>query len=123
MILFDENTAVLLRRHICGKRVDSVLLGTYGMVIQFDGVSIHCNERVFSKIGETVYEWQDSPSSAPWGALVRQMTNEVSFSCPQRLRIGLESGDYIELETVEGLHESIVINFPREGDKLIMEIY
>ena len=69
MVLFDENTVSTLRDCMLGKNefVDSILLASYGFGIQFCDVKIHCNERVFARIGGSDYEWNDAPSTAPWG--------------------------------------------------------
>jgi len=103
--------------------VDSILLASYGFSIQFCDVNIHCNERVFARIGDSDYEWNDSPSAAPWGALGRQRVSNIMLASRSRLRIVFESGDYLEIETVEGQYESVVINLPPAGEELRMEIY
>jgi len=110
MILFNENIVEILREHILNQFVDSVLLGSYGLGIQFSDVIIHCEERVLARIGSSSHEWNDAPSSAPWGSLVSQKVTDITLSSHNLLRIGFESGDYIEIETVEGQYESVVIN-------------
>ena len=125
MILFNENIVQILKKYLFNDNefIESILLSSYGFGIQFCGVNIHCNERVFARINGSVYEWGDAPSSAPWGILGRQKAVDVLLPNPSRLRITLESGDYIEIETVEGQYESVVINLPSSSDSLIMEIY
>ena len=125
MILFDEDTATTLKGLILGSNefVDSILLASYGFTIQFCDVSIHCNERVFAEINGSKYEWNDAPSAAPWGALGRQKVSDVVLSSRDRLRIVFESADYLEIETVEGQYESVVIRLPSAGEELRMDIY
>ena len=125
MDLFDEKIVSTLRDCMLGKNefVDSILLASYGFGIQFCDVSIHCNERVFARIGGSDYEWNDAPSTAPWGALGRQKVSDILLSSARRIRIVFESGDYLEIETVEGKYESVVINLPPAGDEVKMDIY
>lgn len=125
MILFDQNIVSTLRDCMLGKNefVDSIMLASYGFGIQFCDVHIHCSERVFAQLGGSEYEWSEAPSAAPWGALCRQKVSNVVLSSPTRLRIVFESNDYLEIETVEGQYESVVINLPSMNDQLRMAIY
>lgn len=125
MKLFDESIVSTLKEFILNDNqfVDSILLGSYGLAIQFCDVKIHCNERVFAKIGGELYEWEDAPNSSPWGALGRQKVKDIELVSPNILRITFESDDYIEIETVEGQYESVVINFPSNEEQLLMDIY
>lgn len=123
MRLFDENITILLRPYLLGQCIDSVLLGAYGLVIQISDISIQCNDRVFAQISGRLHEWADAPSKAPWGKLIRQTVSSISLIAPERLRIGFETGDYVEIESLENQYESVVINFPRQGETHVMEIY
>ncbi|MFT4790126.1 MAG: hypothetical protein ACI95X_002973 [Paraglaciecola sp.] len=80
-------------------------------------------ERVFATIEGSLYEWDDGPNRAPWGLIVRQEVQDVSLTSPQILRITMYSGDYIELKTVEGGYESVVIRFPSREDTYVIEIF
>lgn len=123
MRLFDETTAELLRPYLLDQCIGSLLLTTYGLAIHISDISIHCNERVFVSIEGKDFEWDESPSRAPWGLLVRQIIAGVRLAAPDRLRIDMASGDYIEIETSVNPYESVVIDFPKEDDKLVMEIF
>ena len=95
----------------------------FGIGFKFCDVNIHCNERVIARINGNIYEWDDSPNSAPWGNLVRQQFSSVCLSSLSLLRITLQSGDYIEIKTVENRYESVVINFPSKGKEIRMETF
>lgn len=103
--------------------VESILLASYGFNIQFVNFRVQCNERVFASIEGKEYEWEDAPNSGPWGALGRQLAKEATLKRPNLLSIVFESGDSIEIETEESQYESVIFDFPPEGDSLIMEIF
>lgn len=124
MILFNNEIVGILKKDIVGEYLDSVLIATYGFGFQFGDVKIHCNEHIFAKINNSLYEWDDSPNNAPWGLLVRQQLSNVTLSSPSLLRLTFQSKDYVEIETVEGQYESVIINLPSKGgDEIIMEIF
>ncbi len=125
MKLFDEDLVSTLKKFILSDNefVDSILLGSYGFAIQFCDVKIHCNERVFAQIRGSLYEWEDAPNSSPWGALGRQKAKDIELVGQNILRIMFESGDYVDIETVEGQYESVIINLPSDEEQLLMEIY
>lgn len=123
MILFNSDIVDSLTKALNKLYIDSTLISSYGIGFQFCDVNIHCNERVIARINGELYEWNDSPSSAPWGNLVRQQFSAVCLSAPNLLRITLQSGDYIEIETVESQYESVIINFPSKGKEIIMETF
>jgi len=103
--------------------VESVLLASHGMVLQFVSLSIDCQERVFANILGERYEWNDAPNSGPWGSLARQMAKRASLKSPDLLRIDFDSGDYVEIETVESEYESVIFEFLPKNDALVMQIY
>ena len=91
--------------------------------LQFVDFEIHCSERVFASIDGKTYEWDDAPSSAPWGLLGRQLALKSELTSPSLLKIVLQSGDYIEIETVKSEFESVIFQLPPKGETLIMEIF
>jgi len=103
--------------------VESVLLASYGFNIQFVDFSIQCNERVYALIDGKNYEWDDASNSGPWGALGRQLAKRAVLKRPALLSIVFESGDSVDIETVECKYESVIFNFPPQGDSLVMEIF
>lgn len=123
MILFDQSTLPLLAKHLVNEPIASVSLAAYCFAVQIGNVSITCNERAFASIKGSMYEWAEDPSGAPWGLLVRQTVLEVALRSPDLLRISLDTGDYLEIETVEGPYESVLIGFPSDGEAVVMEIY
>ena len=125
MIPYTDRVVELLNPYLFeGKEyVESVLLASYGLKFQFVSLDIQCNERVSAWIGGTRYEWNDAPNPGPWGALVRQRAVSSSIKSPLSLTIAFESGDSIEIETVEGLYESVIIKFPPRDGSLVMEIF
>ena len=125
MILFNEEIANLLNEYISKNEeyVESVLLASYGFNIQFVNFNIQCNERVFATIAGKSYEWNDAPNSAPWGALGRQLAKVAVLKNPTLLSINFVSGDSIEIETLENEYESVIFNFPPQGESLVIEIF
>ncbi len=123
MIPFNEKTPALLAEYLINEHVGCVSLAAYGFSLQIGGVSLTCNERVFASIEGVLHEWSETSSAAPWGLLLRQKIADISLTRPDLLRITLQSTDYIEIETVEGQYESVIIDLPRRGDTIIMEIY
>ena len=123
MNLFEQSTQTLLAKHLVNESIGAVSLAAYGLSMQIGDISITCNERVFARIEGAVHEWTEGPNRAPWGWLVRQKVVGVDLTRPDLLRISLESGDYLEIETVEGPYESVLIDFPRRGETVVMEIY
>ncbi|AIY67077.1 hypothetical protein [Pseudoalteromonas piratica] len=123
MIRFSPEIVEILKSALSDLYVDSVLLSSYGIGFQFCDVNIHCNERVFANINGALYEWDDAPSNAPWGALGRQKFSDVSLSSPNLLKIIFKSGDYIEIETLESQYESVIIKFPSKDQEVIMETF
>ncbi len=125
MILFNEKIVELLNEYFSknDEYVESVLLATYGFNIQFVNFNIQCNERVFASIEGNTYTWEDAPNSGPWGALGRQLAKKAEMKSSSILRISFENGDSIEIETVEGQYESVIFNFPPQGEAFVMEIF
>ncbi|KPZ53405.1 hypothetical protein [Pseudoalteromonas sp. P1-25] len=123
MILFNSDIVEILQKALSEQYLDSTLLSSCGIGFKFCNVNIHCNERVIARINGNIYEWDDSPNSAPWGNLVRQQFSSVCLSSPSLLKITLQSGDYIEIESVESQYESVIINFPSKGKEIIMETF
>jgi len=125
MIFFSNDIVELLNHYFSENEefVESVLLASYGFNIQFVDFNINCEDRVFASIGGKTYEWNDAPNSGPWGALGRQVAKEAKLKSPNLLSIHFESGDSIDIETVEGPYESVVFTFPPKGDSLMMEIF
>ena len=123
MILFNSNIVETLQETLNEQYLDSVLLSSCGIGFKFCDVNIHCHERVIACINGVIYEWNDSPNSAPWGSLVRQQFSFVSLTSPNLLKITLQSGDYIEIKTVENQYESVIFNFPSKGKNIIMETF
>jgi hypothetical protein len=125
MIPYTNQVVDLLSPYLVGgeEYVESVLLASYGLTIKFVDFDIHCNERIVAWIGGTRYEWDDAPNSGPWGALVRQRATGVSLKDPFWLTITLQGGDSIEIETVEGQYESVIIRFLPRGESIVMEVF
>jgi hypothetical protein len=125
MILFNEKIIELLNEYIFKKEeyVESILLASYGFNIQFVNFNIQCNERVFASIDGTTYEWDEAPNSEPWGALGRQLAKKALLKNQALLSIVFESGDSIDIETVESQYESVLINFPPQGESYVMKIF
>ncbi len=125
MILFNDEIVALLNQYFSKgeEYVESVLLSSYGFNIQFVNFRVQCNERVFASIDGNVYEWDDAPNSGPWGALGRQLAKNAVLKSPKLLSITFESGDSIDIETEENQFESVIFDFPPEGDSFVMEIF
>ena len=123
MKLFDHAIVELLSRHIIGRHVDSLVLATYGIVVNVGQLSISCYEHVRIKIEGNLYSCEDFPCAGPWGLLIRQTIKNVSLASPQSIRLDMQSGDFIEIETTESRYESLVIRLPSESEALVMEIY
>ena len=125
MILFNEKIVAVLNEYFSSNEeyVESVLLASYGISVQFVNLSVHCNERVFASIQGIRYEWKDAPSSAPWGALGRQLAKTAVLKHEALLGIVFESGDSLDIETVESQHESVLFRFPPRDNSLVMEIF
>ena len=125
MNLFNEEIVKILNDYFSKEPqfVESVQLASYGFNIQFVDFKIQCNERVFASIDGTYYEWDDAPNSGPWGALGRQRAENARLKSPSVLSIKFESGDSIDIETVESQYESVIFNFPPQGNSLVMEIF
>jgi hypothetical protein len=121
--LFASDTPALLAKHLVGEHINSVSLATYGFHLQIGDISISCSERVFASIGNTRWTWEEAPSNGPWGMLVRKSVTAVELLSPALLRISLAGGDCLEIETVEGPYESVLFDFPIQGESKIMEIY
>jgi hypothetical protein len=125
MILFNEEIVNLLNESFTKNKefVESVRLSSYGFNIQFVNFDIQCNERVFASIGGKQYEWDDAPNAGPWGALGRQLANSAILKAPTLLSIIFDSGDSIDIETAENQYESVIFNFPPQGETFVMEIF
>ncbi len=125
MIYFNEVIVPILNNYISKEPqyIESIKLASYGFNLQFVDFEIHCSERVFASIDGTIYEWDDAPSSAPWGLLGRQRATLAELTNPALLKIILDSGDYIEIETVKSEYESVIFQFPPKDGTLIMEIF
>jgi len=125
MILFNERIVAVLNEYFSKNEeyVESVLLASDGFSIQFVSFSVHCNERVFAWIKESRYEWNDAPSSGPWGALGRQLAKTAVLRNEALLGIIFESGDSLDIETVEGQYESVIFRFPPKESAIVMEIF
>ena len=125
MILFDNNIVELLNEYFSKNEeyIESVLLASYGLNIQFVNFDIQCEQRVFATIGGMTYEWNEAPNSGPWGALGRQVAKKAALKGPALLSISFESGDSIDIETVENQYESVIFTFPPQGDVNVMEIF
>ena len=125
MKLFNDEIVKLLNGYFAKgeEYVESILLASYGFNIQFVNFRVQCNERVFTSIGGNEYEWDDAPNSAPWGALGRQLAKKAVLKSPNLLTIIFESGDSIDIETKENQYESVIFDFPPEGDTFVMEIF
>lgn len=117
MNLFNQEITELLNRYFSENKeyVEAVSLASYGFNIQFVNFNIQCNERVFASIEGRRYEWNDAPNAGPWGALGRQLATKATLDRPEMLRIEFESGDSIEIETLENDYESVIFNFPPPG--------
>ena len=103
--------------------VESILLATYAININFYKFKIQCTERVFATIGGMTYVWSEHPNSSPWGMLVRQIPNKAKLNSPYSLNITFESGDSVDIETVKGQYESVIFTFPPVGESHVMEIF
>lgn len=125
MINFNEEIVKLLNDYFSESEefVESILLASYGFNIQFVNFNINCEERVFASIGGKKYEWNDAPNSGPWGVLGRQRAKEAKLRAPNLLTINFDSGDFIDIETVEGQYESVIFNFTPKGESIVMEIF
>ena len=125
MNLFNEEIVKVLNDYFSKESqfLESIQLASYGFNIQFVNFNIQCNERVFASIEGTRYEWDDAPNSGPWGMLGRQCAENASLKSPSVLSIKFESGDSIDIETVESQYESVIFNFPPLGNSLVMEIF
>lgn len=125
MRLFDKNIVKILNDYFSSndEYVESILLASYGLKIQFVNFSIQCEERVFATIAGKSYEWKDAPTSAPWGLLGRQLATKAALTAPDLLRIEFETDDVLEIETAENQYESVIFNFPPKGETLVMEIF
>lgn len=125
MILFNEQIVAVLNTYFSKNEeyVESVLLASYGFNIQFVNFSVHCSERVFASIKGRRYEWNDAPNPGPWGALGRQLAKAAVLRNEALLGIIFESGDSLDIETVEGQYESVIFRFPPQENSLVMEIF
>ena len=125
MIKFNNEIIKLLNDYFSKNEefVESILLASYGFNIQFVNFNINCEERVLASIGGKKYKWDDAPNSGPWGSLERQRATEAKLMESNMLRISFDSGDFIDIETVEGQYESVIFNFPSQGENLVMEIF
>lgn len=125
MILFNENIVALLNEYFLKNEeyVESIQLASYGFNIQFVDFNVQCNERVLASIGGEKYEWVGAPNSGPWGALGRQLAKKATLKTSSLLSIVFESGDSIDIETAESQYESVIFNFPPQGESIIMEIF
>ncbi len=125
MIYFNEEIVSILNRHISKEPqyIESIKLASYGFSLQFVDFEIHCSERVFASINGAIYEWDDAPNPAPWGLLGRQRATTSELTSPSLLKIFLDSGDYIEIETVKSEFESVIFQFPPKNGALVMVIY
>ncbi|MCC3845726.1 hypothetical protein IB288_22485 [Vibrio parahaemolyticus] len=125
MIKFTEEIVVLLNDYFSRdcEYVESVLLASYSFNIQFVNFNIQCEERVIANINGKVYEWNDAPNTGPWGALGRQQAITAKLKSPTLLTIKFQSGDSIDIETVEGQYESVIFNFPPKGKSIVMEVF
>lgn len=103
--------------------VESVTLASHGFNIRFVTFDIQCNERVFGLLNGLSYEWSESPTSGPWGLLGRQCATKASLKAPNLLSIAFDSGDSLDIESVDGPYESVLFNFPPQGKSFVMEIF
>ncbi|TVV41991.1 hypothetical protein [Thalassolituus sp. C2-1] len=125
MKLFNSEIIDLVNQYFSNNEeyVESILVASYGFNIQFLSFTIYCSERVFASIGGKTYEWEDAPTSAPWGLLGRQLAVKASLKGPSIFSITFTSGDSIDIETCENQYESVIFEFPPEDGALIMEIF
>jgi hypothetical protein len=121
--LFEVETPALLAKYLVAEHVAAISLATHCFATRIGDISITCNNRVFASIGGADWCWEDAPSNAPWGLLVRQRVASVALASPCLLRIRFEGGDFLEIETVEGPYESVIFDLPPRGDSIVMDIY
>lgn len=125
MIYFSKKIVSTLNRYIKkeAQYIELIKLASFGLSLQFVDFEIHCSERVFASIDGKTFEWDDAPSSAPWGLLGRQLALKAELTSPSLLRIIMQTGDYIEIETVKSEFESVIFQLPPKGETLVMEIF
>ena len=126
MRLFDKHTVENLNKYFSTNEeyVANVSLLSTGFSLQTVSLYIGSGERTFYNSPNGTYVWDgDNPDGGPWGKLVRQLAIAAKLETPKILRICFESGDSLDIETVEGRSESVVIEFPPKGDTKIMDIY
>ena len=71
--------------------VESVLLASYGLNIQFVNFNIQCEERVFATINGNDYEWNDALILAH-GALGRQRALKAHLKARNHCVLSLKVG-------------------------------
>ena len=123
MILFSDDDIAMLASHLVGQFIRSVSLATHGFTLEVDDIVVDGKERVFASINGERYEWDEAPNAGPWGLLVGQTINGLSVPDPNRLRIELASGDYVELETVQSRFESVAVQLPSDDGQLVMAFW
>ncbi|GAA0412068.1 hypothetical protein GCM10009133_20560 [Cocleimonas flava] len=126
MILFDESTIDTLNSYFSKKEetVSSVTLMSCGFSINFISFQITCYEKSVLTSSNKSHIWDgDNPNKGPWGSLVRQLAVNAYLKSSKILCIQFESGDYLDIETTEGQYESVIIEYPPEGENLVMDIY
>lgn len=125
MILFNDRIVAVLNGYFSRNEeyVESVLLASYGFSIQFVNFSVDCHERIFASIKGNRCEWNDAPNPGPWGALGRQLAKTAVLRNEGLLGIIFESGDSVDIETVEGQYESVVFRFPPKENSVVMEVF
>jgi hypothetical protein len=126
MRLFQQDVVDSLNKYFSTNEeyVANVSLLASGLSIQTVSIRIGSGERTFYNSSNETFVWDgDNPDGGPWGNLVRQLAIKANLESPQILRIHFESGDFLDIETVEGQYESVIIEFPKKGDTHSMDIY
>ena len=126
MILFDQSTIDSLNSYFSKKEesVSSVTLMSCGFSVNFISLQITCYEKSVLTVSNKNYTWDgDEPNKGPWGSLVRQLAINACLKSSNILSIQFESGDYLDIETTEGQYESVIIEYPSEGENIVMDVY
>ena len=123
MILFDADGIASLSERLAGEALELIGISAFGVGLHFGDIEVSCEEALAVRIGGVEYTWSDKPNATPFGLLIGQIVVNIELVAPDRARIHLNTGDFVEILTAESLYESVIVRYPSDGTKLVMDIY
>ncbi|MDM7983149.1 MAG: hypothetical protein QUV02_01770 [Maricaulis sp.] len=121
---FEERILADLTRAFASEPIHFVGLGAFDFQLSCGGVKrLHAMNSVQFRLADQVYNWSDGPCDIPVWRLINQTVECVELPSPHKLRLGLKSGDYVEVTSTLDPYEDVLIDFGTHDGAQILDIY